>query len=71
MIKEMKECHKGMSVGNLGQEKILRRLKERFYWPGHYNDVCNWCLTCKACATSKTPAPTQRFPLGIPSGALC
>ena len=60
----LKECHEGMSGGHLGQEKTLHRVKERFYWPGHYNDVCNWCLTCKACATRKTPAPTQRAPLG-------
>ena len=53
-----------MSGSHLGQEKTLYRVKERFYWPGHYNDVCNWCLTCKACATRKTPAPMQRASLG-------
>ena len=60
----LKECHEGVSGGHLGQEKTLHRLKERFYWPGHYYDACNWCLTCKACATRKTPAPNRRAPMG-------
>ena len=45
----LKEAHEGISGGHLGQEKTLHWLKERFYWPGNYNDVCNWCLTCRLC----------------------
>ena len=60
----LKETHEGISGGHLGQEKILYRLRERFYWPGHFNDVRNWCLTCKDCATRKTHAPARRAPLG-------
>jgi len=25
--------------GHLGIEKSVAKLKERFYWPGHYNDL--------------------------------
>ena len=60
----LKEAHEGISGGHLGQEKTLYRLKERFYWPGHFNEVRNWCLTCKDCATRKTHAPARRAPLG-------
>ena len=49
--------HEGIAGGHLGINKTLNRLKERFYWPGHYEDVRNWCQTCawsldvKACNT--------------------
>ena len=49
--------------GHLGEEKTLGRLKERFYWPGHFTDVRNWCKTCAACATRKTPPTRGRAPL--------
>ena len=58
------EIHQGTCGGHLGQEKTLNKLKERFYWPGHYTDIYNWCQTCPACATRKTPAPRQRTSLG-------
>ena len=43
------ELHGGTQSGHLGEEKTLSRLKERFYWPGHWNDVRNWCNTCYMC----------------------
>ena len=42
---------------------MLYHFKKQFYWPGHFTDVRNWCLTCKNCATRKTPAPTCQAPL--------
>ena len=50
----LEELHQGIGSGHLGQEKTLGRLKERFYWPGHYSDVQNWCESCVSC-TRKTP----------------
>lgn len=44
-------------------EKTLARLRERFYWPGHYNDVKEWCPKCAVCASRKSPAPKARAPL--------
>ena len=35
----LKEAHEGISGSHLGQEKTLYCLKERVYWPGHFNDV--------------------------------
>ena len=60
----LKELHEGAVGGHLGEEKTLSRLKERYYWPGHWTDVRNWCQTCGICATRKNPIPKQRAPLG-------
>ena len=60
----VKEAHQGISGGHLGQEKTLHRIKQRFYWPGYFNDVRNWCASCHSCTTRKTPAPSQHAPLG-------
>ena len=35
----LQEVHEGMMSCHLGEEKPVSRLKERFYWPGHWNDV--------------------------------
>ena len=56
------EMHEGTLGGHLGEEKTLEQVKERYYWPGYYSDVSNWCRTCSACA-QKTPAPKNRTPL--------
>ena len=53
----MKQTH---DHGHLGQEKTLSRVKQKFYWPGHFNDIKNWCNTCTTCATHKTAHPKQK-----------
>ena len=59
----LKELHKGVTGGHLGQEKTVSKLKERFYWSGHYNDVRDWCQSCSACAKRKQPVPSRRAPM--------
>ena len=59
----IKDLHEGALGGHLGEEKTLARLKERFYWPGHYKDVHEWCRTCPACAARKAPTPKGKAPL--------
>ena len=60
----LEELHQGVGGGDLGQETTLGHLKERFYWPGHFRDVHNWCESCISCTTRKTPAPGWRAALG-------
>ena len=66
----LEELHAGDTGGHLGVDKTVHKLKQRFYWPGHFRDVENWCKTCHSCVTRKTPAPKSRGALsGIPSGS--
>ena len=59
----LKEIHEGVGGGHLGSDKTLWKLKERFYWPGHYKDVQKWCSTCAACTMRKSPAPRPKAKL--------
>ena len=60
----LEELHQGIGSGHPGQEKTFGCLKERFYWPGHFRDVHNWCESCISCSTRKTPAQGRRAALG-------
>ena len=59
----LRELHKGAMGGHLGTEKTLWKLKERFYWPGHYTEVHDWCNTCAVCARRKTQGPKAKAKL--------
>ena len=59
----LQELHEGTLSGHLGTEKTIGKLKERFYWPGHYNDVHDWCQKCAQCAARKLPSPKPKAPL--------
>ena len=59
----LSDLHEGAVGGHFGIDKTLARLKERFYWPGHFKDVRDWCANCSTCATRKNPSPKSRAPL--------
>ncbi|KHJ39924.1 hypothetical protein D918_10031 [Trichuris suis] len=39
-------CHSAPTAGHLGEEKMLWRLRERFYWPGYRSDMKRYIRTC-------------------------
>ena len=59
----LRDLHSGTAGGHLGEDKMLARVRERFYWPGYHQDVCNWCKTCPDCAATKANSPHNRAPL--------
>ena len=59
----LQDLHSGAMGGHLGEDKMLGKLKERYYWPGHHKDIENWCKTCPECATRKTPTHRGRATL--------
>ena len=64
----LEQVHAGSVGGHLGQSKTLQKLRDRFYLPGHYNDVMRWCSICPSCSTrkSKARAPLQPILVGHP-----
>ena len=68
----VKEAHQGISGGHLGQEKTLNQIKQQFYWPGYFNDVRNWCASCRSCTTWKPLPPHHMHQWGqSPQATLC
>ena len=59
----LSDLHEGVVGGHLGIDKTLARLKERYYWPGHFTDVRDWCANCGTCAARKSPSPKSKAPL--------
>ena len=59
----LEDLHEGALGGHLGMEKMLARVKERFYWPGHHKDTQNWCRNCATCSARKNPPQKPRAPL--------
>lgn len=59
----LRDLHEGVAGGHLGEAKVLEKLKERFYWPGHVRDMKNWCQTCSACAQRKHPTHKNKAKL--------
>ena len=66
----LQELHEGSLSGHLETAKTVGKLKERFYWPGHYNDTREWCQKCAICVARKTPIPKPKaalFPVSVGS----
>eukprot|EP00731_Ephydatia_muelleri_P014191 Em0007g1501a len=56
----IRDLHEGAVGGHLGEEKVLSRLKEHFYWPGCAEAARNWCKSCLTCATRKMTVPKRK-----------
>ena len=50
MLREeiMNELHAGALEGHLGVDKMVFKIRERFYWPGMYHAVNQWICTSPA-----------------------
>eukprot|EP00794_Sanderia_malayensis_P005342 gene5342-6012_t len=58
--KILEEVH--IQVGHFGISKTFDMLQQRFYWPGFYKSVVQFCKSCETCARNKT-MPRPRWPL--------
>ena len=65
----LSKLHNSPTGGHLGVDKVMNRLKQRYYWPGFSSDVRQWCATCRSCAVRKTMSPHPRAPLSTISAA--
>uniref|UniRef100_A0A1X7U411 Integrase catalytic domain-containing protein n=1 Tax=Amphimedon queenslandica TaxID=400682 RepID=A0A1X7U411_AMPQE len=50
--------------GHLGIHKTLKKIRERFYWPGYESSITEWIQQCEACQKCNAPVPTPVAPFG-------
>ncbi|UYV61028.1 hypothetical protein LAZ67_1003178, partial [Cordylochernes scorpioides] len=63
----LREIHGGVSGAHFGINKMLKKVRERFYWVYYHEDVERWCKECDRCAESKGPTTRSR---GVMRGLL-
>ncbi|UYV62064.1 K02A2.6-like [Cordylochernes scorpioides] len=56
----LREIHGGVSGAHFGIDKMLKKVRERFYWVYYHEDVERWCKECDRCAASKGPKTRSR-----------
>jgi transposase InsO family protein len=60
----LKECHDEPTAGHMGYLKTLRRVQERYYWPGITKDVKEYVKACTICKKHKTSNLGRRALMG-------
>lgn len=65
--KILKENHDNPIAGHLGSSRMLKRIKEKYYWKGMCSDVENYIKKCPLCQTNKALRKTNRAPMQITS----
>lgn len=55
--------HNTQTGGHLGIQKLQAKVKDRFYWPGWFGDVKQWCRECHDCASRKSGGKAPCAPL--------
>ena len=55
--------HSDVFVGHFGFKKTYARIRNRYYWPGMYSDVKEYCEQCANCTSRKNPNKTTRASL--------
>lgn len=58
----LKLAHTTPFAGHLGKTKTTQRLLQRFYWPGIFRDVADYCRSCSICQKAG-PKRAIRAPL--------
>ena len=59
----MTACHEEITAGHLGFMRTYEKIRQRYYWPGMYTEIDNWCKSCVDCATKKTPRNQTKAPI--------
>ena len=57
----LKLAHNIPMAGHLERERILKRIRGRFWWPSVAKDVADFCRTCVEC--QKLARQGQKVPL--------
>lgn len=55
--------HDKRLAGHLGVAKTVHNVRQRFYWPGHKEDIKRWCRRCSVCAAKRPRSGPKHAPL--------
>lgn len=66
----LNQLHSSVTGGHLVIQKLQEKLRDRFYWPGWFADVRQWCRQCVDCASRKTHGKPPCAPMN-PSVTSC
>ena len=59
-------AHDVPTRGHLGITKTKDRILQRYYWPGVFQDITEYCKTCEVCQRSRGRRPAQAPMLPMP-----
>lgn len=62
----LKESHDSPLAAHQGFFKTLKRIREKYYWPGMANDVKNFVKACDRCKATKHTNKRMTAPMGKP-----
>lgn len=54
------------NIAHFGFYKTLRKIQEKYYWPGMSIEIKRYCRGCDTCKTSKFPNSARVPPMGRP-----
>ena len=60
-------AHEVPMAGHLGVTKTKDRVLQRYYWPGIFKDVAQYCRTCEVCqrSTPRKPPRAEMVPMPL------
>jgi len=61
----LQEAHDSPIGGHFGVNKILAKIRKRFFWATCKQDVEEWYRICKVCIVKKDPAGKKKSPLPL------
>ena len=56
--------HNSPTAAHLGQNKLVNKIKHRFFWSGYKKSAKLWVQRCDTCARCKRGAPRERMTMG-------
>ena len=62
----LKLAHDIPLAGHLGRRKTTSRILQRFYWPGMFRDVSDYCRSCPECQKSSPRGRSKALLLPLP-----
>jgi transposase InsO family protein len=55
--KLLKTHHNEQLAAHVGRDKMFVQMRDRFYWPGMFEDISRWVNACVLCQRRKPPQP--------------